>query len=600
MDDPGFQCDGPIRAAFATALFAALAMTSGVVSGADPEPRTGPLAAAYSPDVWRKELRIIDLHQHIETVPERFERAIRIMDQAGVGIGVMLGAGTVTHKEGEQSDFERARIMAEKLYPGRFVQHMILDYKGWDEAGWSERAAKQVEEGHRLGASGLKEFKRLGLYLKDGRGKLIQIDDPRLDAVWKRCGELGMPVSIHVGDPQAFWLPYDDKNERWKELKDHKSWWFGDPEKYPPRMDLLDALNRVIERHPKTTFVCVHFANNPEDLDWVEQSLDRLPNMNADVAARIPELGRHDPERVRKLFIKHQDRILFATDFMVYNRLILGSGGDAERPTDEEGIEFYRKCWRWFETADRDWAHMTPIQGDWTISSIDLPAEVCRKIYFDNARKLLARTLPLPVATAAKIDRDWTVDGVLNEAEWSRARPVRLEYQSGDSSARPEISTSVRLLWSDKFLYLGYECPFSKLSVFTPAQREERMGLWDNDVVEAFIAPDPEAPQRYLEFEWAPTGESLDLKVDLPAKDFAWTANAESVAEVDETAKVWKVEVRIPLSALHSQPPEKGTRWRLNLYRHDRAHGAGLAFSPTLTRTFHTPQRFGWLEFQQE
>ena len=104
-----------------------------------------------------------------------------------------------------------------------------------------------------------------------------------------------MPVSIHVADPKAFWLPYDDKNERWKELKDHKSWWFGDTNKFPPWKELLEALNRVIARHPKTTFVCVHFANNAEELDWVDQSLSRYPNMMADLAARIPEIGRHDP-----------------------------------------------------------------------------------------------------------------------------------------------------------------------------------------------------------------------------------------------------------------------------------------------------------------
>ena len=152
-----------------------------------------------------------------------------------------------------------------------------------------------------------------------------------------------MPVSIHVADPRAFWLPYDEKNERWTELKDHRYWWFGDPAKYPPREELLAALDRVIERHPKTTFVCVHFANNAEDLDWVDRALDEHPNMIADLAARIPEVGRHDPEKVRRLFTKHADRIFFATDFMVYDKLILGSGGDADRPTDDDARDLLRE-----------------------------------------------------------------------------------------------------------------------------------------------------------------------------------------------------------------------------------------------------------------
>src|SRR5947209_3878095 len=283
----------------------------------------GVAAAVEAGTRWRAEHRLIDMHQHVEMTPQRLARAVKIMDAVGIGVAVNLGTGVVTPgKEGEASEFERGKALTDKLAPGRFVHYMLIDYKGIDDEGWSERAAKQVEEGHRLGAAGLKEFKRLGLFLRDSKGKLIKIDDPRLDAVWEKCGELGMPVSIHVADPKAFWEPFNEKNERWKELKDHRSWWFGDASKYPPRMELLEALNRVVARHPKTTFVCVHFANNAEELEWVDAALDRYPNMMADLAARIPELGRHDPEAMRKILIKHQDRIVFGTDFMVYNRLI--------------------------------------------------------------------------------------------------------------------------------------------------------------------------------------------------------------------------------------------------------------------------------------
>jgi len=389
----------------ALALLAAISC-----AGQPPAPQITPPAIASAPqkiatkpppeeDVrtvaegWRKAHKLIDLHEHIDASPEHLARAIKIMDAAGIGVAVNLSGGVVTHKPNERSEFELIKAASDKLYPKRFLEYMNLDYADWDQPDFSARAAKQIEDGHSLGAAGFKEYKRLGLYLRDKNKKLIAIDDPKLDAVWKKCGDLGMPVSIHVADPRAFWLPYDDKNERWTELKDHKNWWFGDPAKFPPREELLAALDRVIARHRETTFVAVHFANNAEDLEWVDAALDRNPNMMADLAARVPEIGRHDPDKVRKLFLKHQNRILFATDFQVYDRLTLGSGGNGPPPTDDDAVIFFEKHWRFLETADKNFPHMTPIQGDWTISGISLPKEALAKIYFENAERLLAKPL---------------------------------------------------------------------------------------------------------------------------------------------------------------------------------------------------------------
>jgi predicted TIM-barrel fold metal-dependent hydrolase len=554
---------------------------------------------------WRLEQRTIDLHQHINSTTQHLARAVRIMNAVGIGIGVNLSGGTVTRaKPDAPSEFEKNKKLTDELAPGRFLFYMNLDYAGWDQPDFSERAAKQIEEGHRLGAAGLKEYKRLGLFLRDGNDKLLKVDDPKLDPVWEKCGELKMPISIHIADPKAFWLPYNDKNERWKELKDHPNWWFGDTNKFPAWKELLEAMLRVVARHPKTTFVCVHFASNAEELEWVDQALDRHPNMMVDLAARIPELGRHDPEKVRRLFIKHQNRILFATDFQVYNRLILGSSGNEPPPTDADAEVFFAKEWRWLETRDRDWPHMTPIQGDWMISSIGLPAPVLRKIYFDNARKLLARSMPLPLARARHVSQDFIPDGKLDDAVWQTAAPLLMEYASSNYDARPELATSVRVLWSDRYVYLGYECPYTKLNVFEPllADRERfssKRGesLWDRDVVEVFINSDSANLRRYTEFEVAPTNEKLDLRLELPNRDFAWSSGWETAVHLDKKAKRWVCEIRIPLTSLAETKPTAGTRWRINFYRGDHANKAFLAWSPTLTGTFHTPERFGLLEF---
>jgi predicted TIM-barrel fold metal-dependent hydrolase len=352
-----------------------------------------PASVRAQADAWRAAHRIIDVHTHIDATPDHLAQAVRVMDAAGIGVAVNLSGGTVTRADGQPSEFERTKRLADERFPRRFLEYMNLDYADWEAPDFARRAVAQVEEGAREGAAGFKEFKRLGLFLRDRNGRLFKIDDPKLDPMWRRLGELGLPVSIHVADPKAFWGPYDATNERWKELKDHPRWWFGDPNKYPKREELLAALERVVARHPETTFVCVHFANNAEDLDWVGAQLDAHPNMMADIAARVPEIGRHDPEKVRALFIKYADRIVFATDFQVYDRMTLGSGGSGPPPAEGDAIDFFQKHWRFFETADKEFAHMTPIQGDWTISAIHLPADELAKIYFDNAEKLLARPL---------------------------------------------------------------------------------------------------------------------------------------------------------------------------------------------------------------
>jgi predicted TIM-barrel fold metal-dependent hydrolase len=199
-----------------------------------------------------------------------------------------------------------------------------------------------------------------------------------------------MPVSIHTGDPKAFWLPVGPGNERFDELKAHPDWSnHGEP--VPSWEELLAQLERRVARHPRTKIVGVHFGNAPEEPARVAAMLDKYPNYFIDTAARVPEIGRRKPEEMRAFFIKYQDRILFGTDLGIgleEDALMLGSTGE-ETPKAADVKRFYDATFRYFETDDRDFDHPTPIQGRWKISGIKLPREVLEKLYHRNAEKLL-------------------------------------------------------------------------------------------------------------------------------------------------------------------------------------------------------------------
>jgi predicted TIM-barrel fold metal-dependent hydrolase len=198
----------------------------------------------------------------------------------------------------------------------------------------------------------------------------MPVDDPKLNSVWDLCAKYNRPVLIHTADPAAFWTPLDQYNERWHELNNNPSWLFADA-KYPRREVLLDELRRVIETHPKTTFISTHFGNNAEDLGAVARQLDRYPNMVVDIDARISELGRQ-PYSARRFIIKYQDRVLFGTD----------------TPPNREAFRIY---FRFLETDDEyfDCSASHHLQGFWRIYGIFLPREVLAKVYYKNAERIL-------------------------------------------------------------------------------------------------------------------------------------------------------------------------------------------------------------------
>jgi predicted TIM-barrel fold metal-dependent hydrolase len=243
----------------------------------------------------------------------------------------------------------------------------------------------------------------LGYPTADGQ-RLLPVDDPGLDPLFEKAGELGMPVAIHVGDPKAFWKPANKANERWDELKAHPEWSFhGEAAKgvpWPSWEELHKQFERLVARHPKTNFIGVHFGNDPEDPVEVARMLDKYPNLYIDTAARVPEIGRHDPEKMRRFYTKYQDRVLFGTDTGVgesQEEMMYGSNG-ADPPTEADERRFFAATWRYFESRDKQFESPTPIQGRWKIDGVGLPQPILRKIYFENAARLLRWKPPLRAA----------------------------------------------------------------------------------------------------------------------------------------------------------------------------------------------------------
>jgi predicted TIM-barrel fold metal-dependent hydrolase len=369
---------------FRTGLAVAFALTlAGLLAGGLLGPRAPESSerSAAEPRPVARGLDIIDVHVHVS--PAGVPRLVELMGRKGVSTAVNLSGGAPSSGLDEQLE-AAARV------PGKVVVFTTLAYEQARFPNYGERMAELVRIAHARGARGLKIAKVLGLALTTRDGRRIAVDDPELDPVFAAAGELGMPVAIHTGDPEAFWLPVNDQNPRRDELEAHPGWaLYG---RAVPSFDgLLAELEARIARHPHTTFISVHFGNAAERPEYVARMLRTHPNMYIDTAARIPELGRHDAGAMRAFFIEFQDRILDGSDLGVGPApapLFLGSGGKTP-PTARDVERFFEASRRYFETDDRNMDHPTPIQGNWKIDGIGLPRDVLAKVYHHNAARLL-------------------------------------------------------------------------------------------------------------------------------------------------------------------------------------------------------------------
>ena len=306
---------------------------------------------------------VIDYHNHLDAQDPR--QVLETMDACGIEHVV-----NITMKVGEEAlaMIERYRSAG----PNRFSTIGWMDWTGADDPNFDSFVALSVERLKRLvdhGVVGFKVWKDLGLSVRDASGALLRVDDERLAPIFEKAGELGIPVMVHIGDPEAFFLPIDAQNERYEELAAHQDWSFHGAQY--GKDELLKQRDRVFQRHPKTTFVGAHIAENSEDLARVSAMLEANPNVLVDISARASELGRQ-PYSARKFFLRFADRILFGADLV-------------------PEIDMYRLYYRFLETADEYFAYPTHAsgQGRWSIYGLDLPEEVLRKVYRENALRLL-------------------------------------------------------------------------------------------------------------------------------------------------------------------------------------------------------------------
>ena len=321
-------------------------------------------------EVPRAKFPAIDIHNHVndpggvhgDEIPAA--EVVRRMDHANVKKIVIL-----TGMWGDKLQGLLDKMV--KPYPDRFIVFAQMDWSKIDDANFSAEMVQQLDDAVHRGARGLKVLKDLGLGVKDKSGKFIPVDDPRLDPVWEECGRLGIPVAIHTTDPEAFFTPTDNHNERYEELMHNPTWSFYGPQ-FSSKQTLLDQEHRVFAKHPHTTFIALHVANWPENLDAVSSWLEKYPNMYVELGARQAELGRQ-PRRTRKFFLDYQDRILFGTD-------------------SEPEEKMYANYFRWLETADEYfdyWGY--PGQGRWEIYGTELPDGVLEKVYNKNAEGIFAQ-----------------------------------------------------------------------------------------------------------------------------------------------------------------------------------------------------------------
>lgn len=309
----------------------------------------------------RAKFPFVDVHNHQWVMPvQNLDNLVEEMDSLNMGVMVNLSGF-----RGKVLEWSLNNV--HKNHPSRFAIFLNINFEELDDAGWPNEPLAMMDEAVKQGVRGLKVYKSLGLTDKDNDGNRIAVDDPRLDPIWAKCGELGIPVLIHSGEPNSFWKPKDKYNERWLELKQEPDR-YRDPAKVPPFEQIMSEQHHVFRKHPQTKFIDAHLGWFGNDLERLGKLFDEMPNLYTELGAVLAELGRQ-PKAARAFMIKYQDRIMFGKD--TYKK------------------EEYYTYFRVLETGDEYFDYYRKRHAHWKMYGLELPDSVLRKVYYKNALSVI-------------------------------------------------------------------------------------------------------------------------------------------------------------------------------------------------------------------
>ena len=317
-----------------------------------------------------QEILKIDAHAHIRTEDPG------IMEFAASEGFQFLTINVRSHSQAYiDSQTYYAETMMEQ-YPEKISFVTTFSMENFEDPGWAEAVIEKLERDFQKGAIGVKVWKDIGMTFRDSSGNFIFIDDPLFDPIFEFIADKQKTVLAHIGEPKNCWLPIDsmtvnnDKNY----FKEHPQYHMYLHPEYPSHEALIASRDQLLTKHPDLILVGAHLGSLEFDVDELAKRLDQFPNFAVDMAARVCHFQVQDREKVRDFIIKYQDRLLYATDFVI-------SAKDDFNQRKAWLEDEWNMDWKYFATDEV----INSPNVDNPFKGLDLDEKILWKIYHSNA-----------------------------------------------------------------------------------------------------------------------------------------------------------------------------------------------------------------------